>query len=621
MRDVESLDALDGAPREGGHRLANDGLTSEQQVQELRRLLDLSEQSSKDARQGVRLLYQILDALPVGLTLQSYDGRLLFANDTAATQIASLTPSSLPILESEVTAELLQRHQRTELLSSDGLLTMEENFATAEGQRTLLTCYRRLDLDQHSLLMSASYDYTDRKQIAERLAHRACFDELTGLPNRSTIQEHIEQLLAQGPLSRFAIAFLDIDNFKHINDYYTHAIGDALLIKVAQRITAEIRETDVLCRISGDEFLLVLAPLLHDDDVTDLVDRLVQRLKEPFFVEGFEIFTSASIGVSIYPEHGESYEVLRRSADAAMYSAKREVKGGAALFDSSLARALTSRMAEEQRLRVAVRDRRFCCAYQPKVDLHTEQVVGLEALMRWRDEDGVVQAPGAFIALAVELGLIDDLTYLVLAEIMKSKDILDETFGADTSISINVAAKQACNTDFMRAFCEELRATGCAERFVVEVTEDAFISKSRFQSEVLPILRELGTRVSIDDFGIGYSSLSALADMTADEIKIDRSFITDIHVRPRSQSVLKAIEALSEALNMTVIAEGVETVEELEYLQTSTRIRYAQGYYFAKPLLLEELVPMRRMSQGRLNTISRDRVSMRGAQAKSRRAQ
>jgi diguanylate cyclase (GGDEF)-like protein len=583
-------------------------------------LLEQSEGASRDARDCVRLLHKIIHALPIGLTLEAPDGRLLFVNDTAATQIASAKPADNPAVPELGVAAIEQRHRRFDHLPPEGSLTIEESIATTAGERTLLTLHRQFHSADGPLLLSASFDYTDRKQVEKQLSQRACFDELTGLPNRSTIQEHIEQLLAQGSANRFAIAFLDIDNFKHINDYYTHAIGDALLIKVAQRITAEIRETDVLCRISGDEFLVVLSPLERDDDLADLINRLVQRLKEPFFIEGFEIFTSASIGVSIHPEHGESYEILRRSADAAMYRAKGEVKGGAALFDSSLAHALTSRMAEEQRLRVAVRDRRFCCAYQPKVDLHTQDVVGLEALMRWRDEDGVVQAPGQFIALAVELGLIDDLTYLVLAEIMKSKEFLDETFGDDITISINVAAKQACNTDFMRTFCEELRATGCAERFMVEVTEDAFVSKSRFQSEVLPILRELGTRVSIDDFGIGYSSLSALADITADEIKIDRSFITDIQVRPRSQGVLKAIEALSEALGMSVIAEGVETAEELEYLLTSTRIRYAQGYYFAKPLLLEELVPMRRVSHGRLNATARERAVGRDTQTRPRRA-
>ena len=171
---------------------------------------------------------------------------------------------------------------------------------------------------------------------------------------------------------------------------------------------------------------------------------------------------------------------------------------------------------------------------------------------------------------------------------MSSIDQIDAMFGRHASISINVAAKQAGNLEFMRSFAEALEATGCAKRFMVEVTEDAILEKSEFQSEILPLLRRIGVGVSIDDFGVGYSSLSALADITADEIKIDRSFITDIHKRPRSQSILKAIESLSEALGMVVVAEGVETFEELAYLQAATRIRYAQGYYFAKPILLDK---------------------------------
>ena len=187
--------------------------------------------------------------------------------------------------------------------------------------------------------------------------------------------------------------------------------------------------------------------------------------------------------------------------------------------------------------------------------------------------------------------MIDELTHLVLAEIMRSIDLIDDTFGTGVSISINVAAKQAGNLAFMTSFAQALENTGCPTRFIVEVTEDAFVAKTHFQTEILPILRRLGVGISIDDFGIGYSSLSALADITADEIKIDRSFIVDIHKRPRSQGILKAIESLSEALGMTVIAEGVETFEELAYLQAATRIKYAQGFYFSKPVFLEELQP------------------------------
>jgi EAL domain-containing protein (putative c-di-GMP-specific phosphodiesterase class I) len=232
----------------------------------------------------------------------------------------------------------------------------------------------------------------------------------------------------------------------------------------------------------------------------------------------------------------------------------------------------------------------------------------------------VIQAPGTFINLAVELGLIDDLTHLVLAEIVKSIDLINETFGPHTTISINVAAKQAGNPEFMRSFAQALQATGFPRRFMIEVTEDAFVTKTHFQDEILPIFRQLGVGISIDDFGIGYSSLSALADITADEIKIDRSFITDIHLRPRSQGILRAIESLSEALGMTVVAEGIETFEELAYLQAATRIRYAQGYYFSRPIFLEELKPSAPVtSEARVSLASRPPMEGRQASARPER--
>ena len=307
---------------------------------------------------------------------------------------------------------------------------------------------------------------------------------------------------------------------------------------------------------------------------------ILQRLRAPFFIDGSEIFASTSIGVSLYPEHGRSYEVLRQNADIAMYRVKNDGKGSAAFFDASMEREALARMKVEQSLRLAILEKRFCCAFQAKVDIRTQDIKGIEALVRLRDDEGVIQAPGTFINLAVELGLIDELTHLVLAEIVKSIDLINETFGPDATISINVAAKQAGNPEFMRSFAQALEATGYPERFMIEVTEDAFVAKTHFQDEILPIFRKLGVGISIDDFGIGYSSLSALADITADEIKIDRSFITDIHKRPRSQGILRAIESLSEALGMTVIAEGIETFEELAYLQAATKIRYAQGYLF-----------------------------------------
>jgi predicted signal transduction protein with EAL and GGDEF domain len=333
---------------------------------------------------------------------------------------------------------------------------------------------------------------------------------------------------------------------------------------------------------------------------------VLQRLSAPFFIDGSEIFASTSIGISLYPDHGKSYDTLRHNADLAMYRVKNDGKGAAAFFDSAMEHEAAARIRVEQSLRLAILEKRFCCAFQTKVDIRTEEVVGIEALVRLRDDQGVIQAPGTFINLAVELGLIDELTHLVLAEIVKSIDRINDTFGPTATISINIAAKQAGNPDFMQSFAKALEATGYPKRFMLEVTEDAFVAKADFQEKVLPIFRRLGVGISIDDFGTGYSSLSALADITADEIKIDRSFIVDIHKRPRSQGILRAIESLSEALGMTVIAEGIESFEELAYLQAATRIRFAQGYYFSRPIFLEELtLAVPRSSESRVSMASR----------------
>jgi diguanylate cyclase (GGDEF)-like protein len=560
-------------------------------------------QSEDEARRELSLLSQILNQLPVALTVQSDDGTVLLANERANALHDGRTAAAEGMAAPAAAAD-------------DGVSVTEDRVAGPNGERTLLTYRKSAHILDCNVSLSATIDFTERKVIETELSKRAYLDHLTGLPNRTLIQEHVEQLLTHGGKpTRFALAFLDIDNFKHINDYYTHAIGDTLLVKVAQRITDNVRPSDILSRISGDEFLLVLSPLRNDDgtELAAVIEKLLQQLKEPFLIEGFEILTSASIGVSVYPDHGLNYEMLRRAADTAMYRIKTGAKGGAVLFDSDMGRTMAARMAQEQRLRLAVRDGRFCCAFQPKVDIRTQEIVGVEALIRLRDAEGVIQAPGEFIALATELGLIEDLTYLALGEIVRSMVLIDEAFGPQVTISVNVAAKQVGDLNFMRGVCDELISTKSPERFIVEVTEDAYIAKSQFQTHVIPMLHEVGAKVSIDDFGTGYSSLGALADITADELKIDRTFITNIHKRTRSQSVLKAIEALSEPLGMTVIAEGVETFEEAAYLQAATRIRYAQGFYYSKPVLLEDLGLLRGNGDSRAAMARRERSASRGS--------
>ncbi|NWG24131.1 MAG: EAL domain-containing protein [Pseudorhodoplanes sp.] len=547
------------------------------------RLSDAAPHSAGHAQ----LFRELINLLPVGITVRAQDGRIVIANDAATAQFGPAGSGQTP--------------------------SVIEVRGGADGARTFLTTQKPLPVAGEALTVTASFDITERKLAEDELRRRACYDELTGLANRRIAQQQVQALIENMDLAgRFALAFIDIDNFKHINDYYSHAIGDALLVKLAQRIGGLARETDLLARISGDEFVLVLYPVEDVAQLETLVSDLLRLIRQPFHIEGFEILTSASVGVSVYPDHGRDYETLRRNADAAMYRAKGTAKGAAVFFDADVGTAMEQRMRLEQRLRLAIRDRQFICAFQPKVDLRSHEVVGFEALVRLRDADGEIQGPNDFVSLAIELGLIDCITRQVVAQTAKSIDALDDAFGSGTTFSINIAARQAGDMTFMRSVAGLLDDTGHAGRFMIEVTEEAFLHRTAFQKQIMPMLRELGVRVSIDDFGTGYSSLSVLSDITADEIKVDRSFITAIHQRPRSQSVLKAIESLSHALGMSIVAEGVETFEELAYLQAATRIHLAQGYYFSQPFLLEDMAS--RVARGERNAAAlRERPQTRSA--------
>ncbi len=577
---------------------------------------DAPEGAGERADGELGLLRDVFKQLPTGVTLQDEQGHFLLMNDAAAAQLGIAT-AAVPAPSKELDH---RRETGLEVLRSGRTAATEETITHGSVKQILLTTHRPVRIADRDLLLSSSADITELKAIEDKLFRSAYYDELTELPTRRVIEHRANALLNEDPSARFALAFLDIDNFKHINDYYGHGAGDTLLVEVSRRLGLNLRDSDMLSRISGDEFLLLLNPIQNAQEVAEYIHFTLQRLKAPFFIDGSEIFASTSIGVSLYPEHGCSYEQLRQNADIAMYRVKSDGKGAAVFFDASMESEALARMKVEQSLRLAILEKRFCCAFQAKVDIRTQAIKGIEALVRLRDDEGVIQAPGTFINLAVELGLIDELTHLVLAEIVRSIDLINDTFGHDATISMNVAAKQACNLEFMRSLAQSLDATGYPERFLIEVTEDAFVAKSLFQTEILPIFRKLGVGISIDDFGIGYSSLSALADITADEIKIDRSFITDIHKRPRSQGILRAIESLSEALGMTVIAEGIESYEELAYLQAATKIRYAQGYYFSRPVFLKELKPAAKIpSETRFSSASRPREQARPAATRGER--
>jgi diguanylate cyclase (GGDEF)-like protein len=423
------------------------------------------------------------------------------------------------------------------------------------------------------------------------LALRANYDVLTGLPNRAFFEDHVARALREAPEEhRLALAFIDLDGFKQVNDLYGHGVGDGLLTAVAERVRGLIRDTDMLARISGDEFVLLIDPVDGRAALHAIVERLLGGLKEAFSIDGVRLLVSASIGVAVHPDDGIEYDELRRNADMAMYSAKSTTKGSAAYFDTELGRAASERTELEQVLRRAVGERRFRSVLQPKVDLRTMQITGFEALARRIDDGGELRAPAEFIGPAANLGLLDDITAVVLDDVLDVLPALDARFGAGTSISINVSAAQATDPAGMHALLSRLAGTGRPARFVIELTEDAFLHAAVFQQQILPLFREFGVRTSIDDFGTGYASLSTLLHITAQELKIDRAFITGVHERPRSQVILQALATASRQLGLAVVAEGVETPDELEYLRATTPIQTAQGYLFAAPMPAEQLI-------------------------------
>lgn len=481
-------------------------------------------------------------------------------------------------------------------------VTLARKFSVLASHAFAVTHASQAEAESHRLKQMTR----QLKTSQEALTYRANHDLLTGLPNRLHVQELVDALIANKQSGqKFALAFLDIDDFKRVNDFHGHAAGDALLKSVANRLRAEIRQTDIIGRISGDEFVIVFDPFERAEELAAVVNRVSNQLHQPFRIEGRDIISSGSIGVALWPEHGHDYDTLRRHADTAMYRTKAMRKGGVTFFRPSMGREVSARLSLEQQLHAALSEREFHCALQQKVDLRTHQIVGFEALVRWVDSNGTVHPPAKFLKLASELEMLDSITSVVLANLCEALPWLDKRFGSAVRYSINISPSQATKTSFMRQLVRRIADTGRPQNFLLELTEEAFLATDVFQSQGLPLIREAGIGLSIDDFGTGYSSLAILADITADELKVDRSLVASLPERPRNQGILRAIESLGANLGMTVVAEGIETIDEKNYLLDSTGLTIGQGFLFHKPQLISQMITREVQSSHAVSTHAR----------------
>jgi diguanylate cyclase (GGDEF)-like protein len=436
-------------------------------------------------------------------------------------------------------------------------------------------------------------EVADRKQAQaalrdseEQLRHQAFHDALTGLPNRALMNDRLAVALAHAHrnLSRLAVMFLDIDRFKLINDSLGHTTGDELLRLVSVRLSKALREGDTLARLGGDEFILLLPGLGEDAAAAKVARKVLTALRQPFHLDGRELFVSASIGISLYPLDGSDAETLVKNADVAMYRAKEQGRDNYQLYRAELHVRALKRMTLESQLRAAVGRDEFRLYYQPIVDLASGTIVAAEALVRWQHPERGLVLPAEFVSVAEDTGLILPIGAWVLKTACVEAQSWVRRGLPPVRISINLSARQFQQDDFVRQISTILAETGLdPSRLELEITESVAMDNADHTVSVLRRMQDLGVRLTIDDFGTGYSSLSYLKRFPLHALKIDRSFVQDIASDPRNAAVAQAIVALGHGLDIDVIAEGVETEEQRSLLQAQG-CQALQGYLFSRPL-------------------------------------
>ncbi|MEH1795306.1 GGDEF domain-containing response regulator [Nostoc sp.] len=438
-------------------------------------------------------------------------------------------------------------------------------------------------------VLSISRNITALKLAEAQLIHDAFHDILTGLPNRALFMERLERALMLAKRRAdytFAVLFLDLDRFKVVNDSLGHMIGDQLLTALASRLESCLRVGDTVARIGGDEFTILLDNLKTINDVTSVVERIHQALTSAFQLSGYEVFTTVSIGIALSKDSYNLPEELLRDADIAMYRAKALGKARHEIFDSTMYAQVTKLLELEMDLRRAVERQEFQVYYQPIVLLETCKIIGFEALVRWQHPQHGLVPPDNFIPLAEETGLIIPIGYWVLGEACRQMRAWQIQFPTDPplTISVNLSTKQFLQPDLIEQINRTIQETGLeARNLKLEITESVLMENIQSATLMLLQLQEMNIQLHLDDFGIGYSSLSYLHRFPSKALKIDRSFITKIGANGENLEIVQAIVTLAQGLNIDVIAEGVETLQQLAQLR-AMKCKYAQGYFFSKPV-------------------------------------
>ncbi|MCP4407690.1 MAG: EAL domain-containing protein [Gammaproteobacteria bacterium] len=564
--------------------------------------------------------YQLYNSAPVGYMIIQSEGIISQANNT----LAELLDMNLDDLrgrlfidfiapkEQQLSQARIQDFYRNPDRKNLDLQLRRRNGKTLNVRlrgRLVNWPYPNTDAETSKQLLVIVSDITELKRVEKKFKHQAHHDALTKLPNRLLLSERLNQVLAKarrdGQYS--AVLFLDLDNFKTINDSLGHSVGDRLLIEVARRLRRNLRRDDTVARLGGDEFVVLLGNIDKDlhkvaSQAHSIAEKVRKTLSEPYQIGNQKLHISASIGISLFSSNNENADDILKQADTAMYQAKTEGRNAFRFYRPEMQSEAQARMVIEQDLRKALDRGEFVHYYQAQVDT-LGRIIGAEALLRWQHPNQGLIAPAKFMRVAEETGLIVPIGEMGLQAIFKqfnhwSNSGLGEVI---QSLAVNVSLRQVHQRDFSQMVIEKLKDAAIDPQLIkIEITEDLMLTERKLDIDQIMELKTHGLRFSVDDFGTGYASLASLRRLPVDEIKIDRSFIRNVNIEPDDASIVETIIAMAQKLKIDSIAEGVERREQMDFLNSRGCDKY-QGNYFSRPLPAQEFTSL--LEQGEVRPI------------------
>ncbi|MGQ9581618.1 MAG: EAL domain-containing protein [Armatimonadota bacterium] len=580
----------------------------------MRRKLTCFEQTTPEPPETERFLCRIVECLPVAALTMDTQGRVTIWNK-AMERLTGVSASDIlgkdghecatalygerqPILANTVLSNSALKGAHYTRFTREGDILSAESFAPRLGNQGRHLSHKAAPIyDINGSITGAIeiiFDITESKVCQQKLQYLAFNDLLTSLPNRVQFSDRLNREIVRAKKENrlLAVMFLDIDRLKVINDSLGHSVGDKLIKAVAKRLSESLGKTGFLARMGGDEFTVLLNDISSVEQAAARANKLLESLAKPLMVDEKEFYVTTSLGISIFPDHGQDVETLVRSADTAMYKAKDTGRNTYSFYTPELHNKISEKMSLEHDLRLALQRNELTLHFQPRVDISNGSIAAVEALVRWHHPDLGLLSPSQFISVAEDTGLIIPLTKWVLHASCQQIAQWKKKLTRPPHVSVNISASDLHKSDLIETVSQALHVTGTNPSYLeLELTETALIQSAEQAATVLGALKELGVSIVIDDFGTGYSSLNNLKKLPIDVVKIDISFIRDITTNADDAALCGAIIAMAHSLKLRVVAEGVETLEQLQFLE-DLGCDEIQGYLVAHPVPAEELIDM-----------------------------